>query len=139
MSDTRLDRKREKELKVFELYQQGLSYRKIAKEARLSLRDVAKYIHRISNKTKSPSTTSVMDEVVLEYRVNLLRSQVRDLKIERENLKKEVNDLRAQKFNILTQLHARQSELDVVKRNLEYERFSDEVFKDISNQDQITI
>ena len=139
MSDTRLDRKREKELKVFELYQQGLSYRKIAKEARLSLRDVAKYIHRISNKTKSPSTTSLMDEVVLEYRVNLLRSQVRDLKIERENLKKEVNDLRAQKFNILTQLHARQSELDVVKRNLEYERFSDEVFKDISNQDQITI
>ncbi len=126
MLDTRLDRKREKELKVFELYQQGLSYRKIAKEARLSLRDVAKYIHRISNKTKSPSTTSLMDEVVLEYRVNLLRSQVRDLN-------------RAQKFNILTQLHARQSELDVVKRNLEYERFSDEVFKDISNQDQITI
>jgi DNA-binding CsgD family transcriptional regulator len=139
MSDTRLDRKREKELKVFELYQQGLSYRKIAKEARLSLRDVAKYIHRISNKTKSPSTTSVMDEVVLEYRVNLLRSQVRDLKIERENLKKEVNDLRAQKFNILTQLHARQIELDDVKRDLEYERFSDEVFKDIFNQDQITI
>lgn len=139
MSDTRLDRKREKELKVFELYQQGLSYRKIAKEARLSLRDVAKYIHRISNKTKSPSTTSVMDEVVLEYRVNLLRSQVRDLKIERENLKKEVNDLRAQKFNILTQLHARQIEFDDVKRDLEYERFSDEVFKDISNQDQITI
>ena len=139
MPDTRLDRKREKELKVFELYQQGLSYRKIAKEARLSLRDVAKYIHRISNKTKSPSTTSVMDEVVLEYRVNLLRSQVRDLKIERENLKKEVNDLRAQKFNILTQLHARQIELDEVKRDLEYERFSDEVFKDIFNQDQITI
>jgi DNA-binding CsgD family transcriptional regulator len=139
MSDTRLDRKREKELKVFELYQQGLSYRKIAKEARLSLRDVAKYIHRISNKTKSPSTTSVMDEVVLEYRVNLLRSQVRDLKIERENLKKEVNDLRAQKYNLLIQLQARQSELDVVKRDLEYERFSDEVFKDISNQDQITI
>ena len=139
MSDTRLDRKREKELKVFELYQQGLSYRKIAKEARLSLRDVAKYIHRISNKTKSPSTTSVMDEVVLEYRVNLLRSQVRYLKIERENLKKEVNDLRAQKFNILTQLHARQIELDDVKRDLEYERFSDEVFKDISNRDQITI
>lgn len=73
----------------------------------MSLRDVAKYIHRISNKTKSPSTTSVMDEVVLEYRVNLLRSEVRDLKIERENLKKEMNDLRAQKFNILTQLHAR--------------------------------
>ena len=139
MSDTRLDRKREKELKVFELYQQGLSYRRIAKEARLSLRDVAKYIHRISNKTKSPSTTSVMDEVVLEYRVNLLRSQVRDLKIERENLKKEVNDLRAQKFNILTQLHARQIELDDVKRDLEYERFSDEVFKDIFNQDQITV
>jgi uncharacterized protein YlxW (UPF0749 family) len=48
-----------------------------------------------------------MDEVVLEYRVNLLRSQVRDLQLERENLKKEMNDLRAQKFNILTQLHAR--------------------------------
>jgi hypothetical protein len=80
-----------------------------------------------------------MDEVVLEYRVNLLRSQVRDLKIERENLKKEVNDLRAQKFNILTQLHARQIELDDVERDLEYERFSDEVFKDIFNQDQITI
>ena len=49
----------------------------------MSLRDVIKYILRVSNKTKSPSTTSVMDEVVLEYRVNGLKREVRDLKIER--------------------------------------------------------
>jgi hypothetical protein len=92
------DKRKTKELKVFELYHQGLSYRRIANEARLSLRDVAKSVRRISNKTKSPSTISVMDEVVLrrcEYRVNLLRSEVRDLELERQSLKDELAELRS--------------------------------------------
>jgi DNA-binding NarL/FixJ family response regulator len=60
------DRRKNKELKVLELYDQGYSYRKIAEEVHLSLRDVSKYIHRVSNKTKSPSTVSIHDEVILE-------------------------------------------------------------------------
>ncbi len=131
MSETSSNRRKMKELKVLQLHRQGYSYRKIASSVHLSLRDVTKYIHRISNKTKSPSTTSVMDEVVLEYRVNLLRSEVRELESQRKNLDDELDNLRAQKYNLLIQLHARQSELDVVKRNLEYERFShivDEMF-----------
>ena len=64
-SQTPSDKKKMKELKVLELYQQGLSYRRIASLVHLSLRGVTKYIHRISNKTKSQSTVSVMDEVVL--------------------------------------------------------------------------
>jgi hypothetical protein len=82
-----------KELKVLELHHQGYSYRKIASLVHLSLRDVTKYIHRISNKTKSPSTTSVMDEVVLEYRVAGLKCEVRDLKIERDDLMNKVKEL----------------------------------------------
>lgn len=95
-----LERRKMKELKVLELHDQGFSYRKIASLVHLSLREVTKYIHRISNKTKSPSTTSVMDEVVLEYRVNMLRSEVRDLEIQIGNLKDELEDLRAQKIII---------------------------------------
>jgi len=135
----RLSHKRKtKELKVFELYHQGLSYRRIAKEARLSLRDVAKFVRRISNKTKSPSTISVMDEVVLEYRVNLLRSEVRDLELERQSLKDDLAELRAQKIQVQYHLCAKQSELDVVKRDLENERISKEILKDIFNGGQIT-
>lgn len=125
-------------MKVLELHDQGFSYRKIASLVHLSLRDVTKYIHRISNKTNSPSTISVMDEVVLEYRVNLLRSEVRGLEKERDNLKNEVKDLRAQKYDLVNQVHARQSELDVVKRNLEYERFSKEILEGISTEGQVT-
>ena len=110
------DKRKTKELKVFELYHQGLSYRRIANEARLSLRNVAKSVRRISNKTKSPSTISVMDEVVFEYRVNLLRSEVRDLELERQHLKDELAELRAQIYYAQIQLRAKQSELDVVKR-----------------------
>jgi len=127
-----------KELKVLELHDQGFSYRKIASQVHLSLRDVTKYIHRISNKTNSPSTISVMDEVVLEYRVNLLRSEVRVLVKERDNLKNEVKGLRAQKYDLVNQVHARQSELDVVKRNLEYERFSKEILEGIFTEGQVT-
>ncbi|MGI0043548.1 MAG: hypothetical protein ACRD47_07535 [Nitrososphaeraceae archaeon] len=130
MSETCSDRRKTKELRVFELYQQGLSYRKIAKEARLSLRDVAKFVHRISNKAKSPST-SVIDGVVLEYTVNLLRSEVTDLRIEGDSLKNEVTDLRAQKYNLQIQVRAKQSELDTVKRGLEDEKFSKEILNDI--------
>jgi len=83
MSETLSDKRNMKELRVLELHQQGYSYRKIASLVHLSLRDVTKYIHRISNKTKSPSTTSIMDEVILEYRVTRLRREVKDLQIER--------------------------------------------------------
>jgi hypothetical protein len=138
MSETSSDRRKMKELKVLELHREGYSYRKIASSVHLSLRDVTKYIHRISNKTKSPSTTSVMDEVVLEYRVNLLRSEVRVLVKERDNLKNEVKGLRAQKYDLVNQVRARQSELDVVKRNLEYERFSKEILEGIFTEGQVT-
>ena len=97
----------------------------------LSLREVSKYILRISKKRKSPSTTSVHDEIVLEYTVNLLRSQVKDLKIERDNLRNEVTTLRAQKYNLQIQVRVRQSELYGVKRDLEYEKFSKEILKEI--------
>lgn len=123
-----------KELRVLELHQQGYSYRKIASLVHLSLRDVTKYIHRISNKTKSSSTVSVMDEVVLEYRVTGLKHELRDLEIKRENLKDEVNNLRAQKYNVLIQLRAKQSELDVVKGNLEPEEFLKEILNGIFNR-----
>lgn len=130
-TETRLDRKRTKELKVLELYDKGYSYRKIASLVRVSLRDVAKCIHRISNKRKSPSTASVHDEIVLEYTVNRLRCEVRDLKIERDRLMKEVNDLCAQKFNLQIQVRSRQTELGAMKRNLEDEKYWKKFLNDI--------
>ena len=74
-----------------------------------------------------------MDEVVLEYRVTGLKHELRDPEIKRENLKDEVNNLRAQKYNVLIQLRAKQSELDVVKRNLEPEEFLKEILNGIFN------
>jgi hypothetical protein len=130
MSETRSDIRKRKEIKVLDLHDQGYSYRKISSLVHLSLRDVTKYVHRISNKTESPSTTSVMDEVVLEYRVTGLRREVKDLRIERDILMNEVRDLRAQKYDLLNQVRARQTELDVVKRNLEIEKVSDEIFNE---------
>ena len=131
MSETHSERRKIKELKVLELHDRGFSSRKIASLIHLSLRDVTKYIHRISNKTKSPSTTSVMDEVVLEYRISGMKHELRDLKMERDNLVNEVNELRAQKCNLQNQVSVRQSQLDAVKRNLEYERFSKEILEGI--------
>ena len=131
MSETRSERRKTKELKVLELYHQGYSSRKIAALVHLSLRDVTKFVNLVSNKIKSPSVTSIHDEIILEYRVNLLRSEVRDLNIERDSLKNEVNDLRAQKYNIQIHVNARQLELDAVKRNLEVERISEEILKEI--------
>lgn len=64
--------------------------------------------------------TSIHDELILEYRINFLRSQIRELESQREDLKDEINNLRAQKYNVVNQLRARQSELDAVKRDLEY-------------------
>lgn len=90
-----LDIRKAKELKVLQLHDQGYSYRKIATSVHLSLRDVTKFINLASNKIESPSLTSIHDEIVLEYRVILLRSQVKDLNIEREKLKDELADLRA--------------------------------------------
>jgi orotate phosphoribosyltransferase-like protein len=138
MSETRSERRKTKEQKVLELNSQGLSYRKIAKEVHVSLRDVVKYIQRISNKRESQSRTSIHDEIILEYRVNLLRSETKELESQRKNLKDEINSLHAQKFDVLTRLRARQLELDAMKRNLEFERFSKEILNDIFSKGQIT-
>jgi transposase len=138
MTETRSERRKTKERQVLELNSQGLSYRKIAKEVHVSLRDVVKYIQRISNKRESQSRTSIHDEIILEYRVNLLRSETKELESQRKNLKDEINNLRAQKYDVINQLHARQSELHVVKRDLEYERFSDEILKGVFNECQNT-
>lgn len=81
--------------------------------------------------------TSIHDEIVLEYTINLLRSEVRDLKMERDNLMNGVNDLREQKYDLVNQVRARQSELDAVKRDLESEKFS-EILNDILPEDQFT-
>jgi len=135
MSETHSERRKIKELKVLELHDRGFSSRKIASLIHLSLRDVTKYIHRISNKTKSPSTTSVMDEVVLEYRISGMKHELRDLKIERDNLMNEVKDLRTQKYEVINQLRARQSELNAVKRIIEIEKFN-EILKDIFTESQ---
>lgn len=99
----------------------------------MSLRDVTKFINLASNKIESPSLTSIHDEIVLEYRVILLRSQVKDLNIEREKLK----DLRAQKYNLQIQMRAKQSDLDFLTGQLEAETFLNEISKDIFT-DQIT-
>lgn len=108
--------------------------RQIAKEVKVSLRDVTNYVHRISNKTNSPSTSSVMDEVVLEYRVNGLRRDVKDLQMERDKLVNEVNNLRAQNYKLQIQVHAIRSELEVAKRDLEYEKFSNKILKEVFNK-----
>jgi len=119
MSDTHSDRTKAKELKGLELHQHGFSYRKIAREVHVSLRDIAKYVQTISNWRESQSRTSIHDEVILEYRVNLLRSEVRDLESQRKNLKDEISNLRAQTCDVMNQLRARQSELDTVKYTME--------------------
>jgi chromosome segregation ATPase len=124
MSHIRSNARRMKELKVLELHDKGFSSREIASIVHMSLRDVTKFINLASNKIKSPSVTSIHDEIVLEYRVNLLRSEVRDLESERDNLRNEVNDLRAQRYDLQNQVRAKQTELDVVKRDLENEKFS---------------
>jgi len=124
MSETRSERRKTKELRVLELSSQGLPYRKIADEVHVSLREVVKYVQRLSNKRESQSRTSIHDEIILEYRVNLLRSEVRELESQRKNLRYEIDNLRARKIDLLNQLHARQLELIAVKRNLEYEKFS---------------
>src|ERR671918_1690549 len=118
MSGIRSERRKLKKLKVLELYDQGLSYRKIAREVHVSLREVTKYIQRISNKRKSPAMSSIHDEIVLEYTVNLLRSEVRDLRTEIYKLKNEVNDLREQKYDLQIQVFSKQSQLDTIKWNL---------------------
>src|SRR5919106_1139838 len=106
------ERKKMKGLKVLELFNQGYSYRKIAKLVHLSLRDVSKFINLSADKTKTPSMASFHDFIILEYRVNLLRSEVRDLMLQKENLTNEVNDLRAQKSNLEDQVHAKYSEIE---------------------------
>jgi chromosome segregation ATPase len=126
------EKRKIKGLKVLELFKQGYSYRRIASMAKVSLRDVAKFVNLAADKTRTPSTASINDLIVLEYRVNLLRSEVRGLEIERKNLKNEVNDLRAQKFNLQIQVSAKQSELEVAKRDLENEKFWKKILNDIS-------
>ena len=48
--------------------------------------------------------TSIHDEIILEYRVNFLRSEVNELERQRKNLNDEINNLRAQKYNLENQL-----------------------------------
>lgn len=136
MSETLSDKRNMKELRVLELHQQGYSYRKIASLVHLSLRGVTKYIHRISNKTKSPSTTSIMDEIILEYRVTRLRREVKDLQIERENLNRELADLHALKIKVQNELYVKRFDLDSMMRKLENEKFSKEIMKDIFTKGQ---
>ena len=82
----RLPEKRKmKGLKVLELFDQGYSYRKIAKLVHLSLRDVSKFINLAADKTKTPSTASFHDFIILEYRVSNYRHELRDLRLEKEN------------------------------------------------------
>ena len=59
------------------------------------------------NKRKSRSLTSIHDEIILEYQVNLLKSEVRDIKLERGKLRNELADLSEQKYNIQIQVLAR--------------------------------
>ena len=124
------ERKKIKALNVLELFDQGYSYRKIAKLVHLSLRDVSKFINLAKDKTRTPSTASIHDLIILEYRVSNYRQELRDLRLEKENLKNEVNDWRAQIHNVRCQLCAKRSEMELVMKNLEYERFST-VLKDI--------
>ena len=133
---THLDKRKMKELRVLELHQQRYSYRKIASLVHLSLRDVTKNIHRISNKTKSPSTTSIIDEVILEYRVTGLRREVKELQIERENLNRELVDLHALKIKVQNELYVKRFELDSMMMKLENEKFSKEIMKDIFTKGQ---
>jgi len=127
MSETRSERRKIKELKVLELHNQGKSYRKIASMVHLSLRDITKFVNLASNKIKSPSVPSIHDEIILEYRVNLLRSEVKGLEIQRENLNDALENLRAQKYDLVNQLCARQSELEVVQRDLENEKILNDI------------
>ena len=114
-----------KALKVLELFDQGYSYRKIAKLVHLSLRDVSKFINLAADKTRTPSTASIHDLIILEY----YRHELNDLRLEKENLKNEVNVLRAQKSDLQNQLGAKRSKLEAVKRDLEYEKFSKEILE----------
>jgi hypothetical protein len=59
--------------------------------------------------------------------------EVRDLQIDRDKLMNEVNDLRAQKYGLQGKVRASQSALDIMKRNLENERFLNEVLKDMTH------
>ena len=82
-----LERKKMKALKVLELFDQGFSYRKIAKLVHLSLRDVSKFINLAADKTRTQSTASIHDLIILEYRVSNYRHELNDLRLEKENLK----------------------------------------------------
>jgi hypothetical protein len=74
-----------------------MNYRKIASSVHLSLRDVTRFVNLASNKIMSPSVTSIHDEIILEYRVNLLRSEMKELAIQREKLKDEIDNFCARR------------------------------------------
>lgn len=125
-----LERKKVKGLKVLELFHQGHSYRDIAKLVHMSLRDVSKFINLVEDRTRTPSTSSIHDLIILEYRVSNYRHELTDLRLQKEFLTNEVNDLLAQKYDLRIQVRAKQSELEVVRRDLEYERFSKEILSE---------
>jgi predicted nucleic acid-binding Zn-ribbon protein len=72
-----------------------------------------------------------MDEVVLEYRVNGLRREVKDLKMEKDKLKNELADLRAEIWNVHYKLCDKKSELESVKMNLYSQKLCNEVLNDL--------
>lgn len=133
------ERKKMKAVKVLELFNQGHSYRAIANFLHMSLRDVSKFINLAADKYRTPSTTSINDLIILEYHVSNYRHELRDLRLEKDNIENEVIDLRAQKYDLLNQLHWRQSELDAMKWNLKYEKFSREFLNGIFTGDQYHI
>ena len=89
------------------------TYRKIANLVHLSLRDVSKFINLAADKTRTPSTASIHDLIILEYRVLNYRNELKDFRLEKEILKIEVNDLRAQKILLQNKLHVKINDLEI--------------------------
>ena len=58
-----------------------------------------------------------------------MRSEVRVLYVEKDNLKNELNDLCAQKDNLQIWVRMKKAQLEVVMKNLEFERFSKGILK----------
>ena len=81
-----------------------------------------------------------MDEVLLEYRVNLLRSEVKDLESQKMKFKKWIGRFaRAEICKMQYRLRAKKSKLEAVMLNLYSQKLCKEVLKDIFPNYQLTI
>lgn len=83
-----LERKKVKGPRVLELFNQGHSYREIAKLVHMSLRDVSKFINLAEDRTGTPS---IHDLIIQEYRVSSYRHELRDLRLQKDHLTTEVS------------------------------------------------